>query len=178
MLDNVEPVRTVELLPDEQLDAAVRDGWRLLDDAGLPSQAAHRHPTNRPHVTVAVVDDWDAGTPALLTEAMTQLPVPLRIDALRTFGQRRLVLVLYLAMPPELIAIHESVHEILEVNAWGVEEQHLPGRWTPHLTLGRGMDRTQEAAARLLLADLSWPAGSATGARSYDTHGRSVEMLS
>jgi 2'-5' RNA ligase len=170
-------VRTVELLPAEQLDASVREAWRVLNEAGLPSQAAHGHPSNRPHVTVAIVDDWDPGTTVLLTRALTQLPVPLHLDGLRTFGQRRLVLVVALALEPELIAVHEAVHEILEANAWGVEEQHLPGRWTPHLTLGRAMDRTQEATARRLLEDWAWPDGQASAARTYDTDSRSIEIL-
>jgi 2'-5' RNA ligase len=170
-------VRTVELLPDEQLDGSVRYAWRLLEEAGLPSQAGHPHASNRPHVTVAVVDDWDAETAALLTEAMTSLPVPLHTDGLRTFGQRRLSIVMSVALEPELIAVHEAVHEILEANAWGVEERHLPGRWTPHLTLGRGMDRTQETAARRLLENLTWADGHAATARTYDTESRSTQLL-
>jgi 2'-5' RNA ligase len=170
-------MRTVELLPDERLDTAIRTAWRLLVDATLPSQAQHAHPSNRPHVTLAVVDDWDDGTTSALASAMSLLPVPLRIDGLRTFGQRRLSVVVSLALDPELIAVHEAVHEILEANAWGVEERHLPGRWVPHLTLGRGMDRTQEAAARLLSRGHAWPDDHASAARTYDTDTRSVHLL-
>jgi 2'-5' RNA ligase len=170
-------VRTVELLPDRELDGVVRDAWRLLDDAGLPSQAAHRHASNRPHVTVAVVDDWDTDTPALLTRALGRLPVPLPVDGLRTVGQRRLAVVVTLALEPELISVHEAVHAILDANAWGVEERHVPGRWAPHLTLGRGMDRAQEAAARRLLESMTWPHGHAAAARTYDTESRTVEMF-
>ncbi len=45
-------MRTVELLLDPGLDQGVRDLWDRLRDAGLPSLAAHPHPTNRPHLTV------------------------------------------------------------------------------------------------------------------------------
>jgi hypothetical protein len=38
-------VRTVELLPDAALDAAVRDAWARLAAAGLPSLGRHPHPT-------------------------------------------------------------------------------------------------------------------------------------
>lgn len=176
-LDTVDVVRTVELLPDSELDQVVRHAWRLLDDAGLPSQAAHRHESNRPHITVAVVDDWDSDTSTLLTTAVTRLPVPLHLDGLRTFGQRRLTVVVALALEPQLISVHEAVHAILDANAWGVEERHVPGRWAPHLTLGRGMDRAQEAAARQLLESMTWPNGYATGARTYDTESRTVEMF-
>jgi hypothetical protein len=46
-------MRTVELLGDEELDRAVRAAWRRLDQAGFSSLAQHRHPTNRPHLTLA-----------------------------------------------------------------------------------------------------------------------------
>ncbi len=170
-------MRTVELLPDEELEQAVRDAWGQLADAGLPSQAGHADPSNRPHVTVAVVDDWDSGTTALLVGAMSHLPLPMSVEGLRTFGQRRLTLVASLALTPELIVVHEAIHDILEANAWGVEQRHVPGGWIPHLTLARGLDRTAEIAARQLLGEAAWPAGYAAAARTYDTENRSVEML-
>jgi hypothetical protein len=103
--------------------------------------------------------------------------VPLPVDGLRTVGQRRLAVVVTLALEPELISVHEAVHAILDANAWGVEERHVPGRWAPHLTLGRGMDRAQEAAARRLLESMTWPHGHAAAARTYDTESRTVEMF-
>jgi hypothetical protein len=45
-------VQTVELLLDEALEAQVLAQWRALADAGLPSQALHTGPANRPHVTL------------------------------------------------------------------------------------------------------------------------------
>jgi hypothetical protein len=57
-------VRTVEVVGDAALDAAVRDVWRRLHAAGLPSLATHPHPTNRPHVTLASADDFSGGTRA------------------------------------------------------------------------------------------------------------------
>jgi 2'-5' RNA ligase len=129
-------MRTVELLPDEQLDSSIRRAWGLLVDSALPSQAQHTHVSNRPHVTLAVVDDWDEGTTDALASALSLLPVPLHIDGLRTFGQRRLAVVVSLALELELITVHEAVHDVLEASAWGVEERHLPGRWAPHLNAG------------------------------------------
>ena len=170
-------MRTVELLPDETLAATVQGVWRLLTGTALPSPAQHSHPSNRPHVTVAVVDDWDADTTKLLRQAVTGLPVPLHVEGLKTFGQRRLTLVASIALEPELIAVHEAVHAVLEANAWGLEEQHLPGRWVPHLTLARGLDRAQESAARTMIGDMGWPRGYATGARTYDRTDRSIGVL-
>lgn len=41
-------------------DAIIRGEWAALADAGLPSQARHRSPTNLPHVTLSVADRIDA----------------------------------------------------------------------------------------------------------------------
>ena len=49
-------MRTVELLLDEAADSTVREAWRRLADAGLPSQARHPSPTNSPHLTLAADD--------------------------------------------------------------------------------------------------------------------------
>lgn len=50
---DVTRVHTVELLLDPRLEDGVRDLWDRLRDAGLPSLAAHPHPTNRPQFTAA-----------------------------------------------------------------------------------------------------------------------------
>jgi hypothetical protein len=50
----------VELLLDEAAELAVREAWRRLADAGLPSQARHRSPTNSPHLTLAACPELTA----------------------------------------------------------------------------------------------------------------------
>ncbi|MFD7877467.1 hypothetical protein ACFV5G_25795 [Streptomyces sp. NPDC059766] len=39
-------MHTVEVVLDEEADLAVREAWRRLADAGLPSRACLRSPTN------------------------------------------------------------------------------------------------------------------------------------
>ncbi|MCQ0003163.1 2'-5' RNA ligase family protein [Streptomyces sudanensis] len=70
-------MHSVELLPDGATERAVRDVWDRLLRAGLPSQAAHRHPTNRPHLTLATAEVLEPGTRARLDEALAALPLPL-----------------------------------------------------------------------------------------------------
>jgi hypothetical protein len=54
-------VRTVELVCSPGLEAAVRGAWERLAAAGLPSLARNAHPTNRPHLTLASVDEFPPG---------------------------------------------------------------------------------------------------------------------
>jgi hypothetical protein len=55
----------------------------------LPSLARHRHPTNRPHLTLARAEQFP---PAAIASALRMLPIRVRLDGLRFFGGRAGVL--------------------------------------------------------------------------------------
>ncbi|MEW2332379.1 hypothetical protein AB0880_31820 [Micromonospora chersina] len=74
-------MRTVELLCSPELDEAVRAAWDRLVAAGLPSLARNTHPTNRPHLTLASVDEFPAGAEQRLADLCdAALPLPARLD--------------------------------------------------------------------------------------------------
>lgn len=73
-------MRTVELLGDEELDRAVRAAWRRLDQAGFTSLARHRHPTNRPHLTLASAEQRPPAAAAAIAGALRVLPVVVRLE--------------------------------------------------------------------------------------------------
>ena len=85
-------MRTVELLGDDALDGAVRAAWQRLDQAGLASLARHRHPTNRPHLTLASAPEIPPGAAAGITGALQVLPLEVRLSGLRFFPGRAGVL--------------------------------------------------------------------------------------
>lgn len=55
-------VHSIELVFDPDTEAAIRQTWKALAAAGIPSQA----PASRPHVTLAVADAIAADVDALL----------------------------------------------------------------------------------------------------------------
>jgi hypothetical protein len=59
----------IEMLFDDQADAAVRSLWRTLSGAGLPSLATLTHRRHRPHVSLAVCESLDGADLARLTPA-------------------------------------------------------------------------------------------------------------
>ncbi|HEX5566912.1 MAG TPA: 2'-5' RNA ligase family protein [Streptomyces sp.] len=174
-------MRTVELLPDEATDRAVREVWRHLERLGLPSQAGHPHPTNRPHLTLATGQELPAAVRVLLEGALAPLPVPLRLEGLLRFPGH--VRVLAWAVRPDraLVRLHERVWQVLARSpAVGrMNPLHAPGRWVPHITLGRSLRPAWERPdAELLPARLHGPLyGRLTGARSYDSASRTTEAL-
>ena len=65
-------VHSVELLFDAGTESAVRGIWDDLMAAGVRSQAAHKSPSNRPHVTLTVADRMDDAVTAALRPALTR----------------------------------------------------------------------------------------------------------
>jgi hypothetical protein len=154
-------VHTVELLFDPATEASVRDLWARLHVARLPSLATHRHPTNRPHVTLTTAASL-AGLPVLaLPASVTLLP------GVRMLGR---ALVREIAAAPALTETHAAVHR-------AVGGHRAPGDWIPHVSLALRVPEDNQAAALALLADLPQLTGTFSAARSYDTERRTVTPL-
>lgn len=171
----------MELLPDEATERAVADVWRHLMDAGLPSQAAHRHPTNRPHLTLATVDTLMPEVRIRLEEAFAVLPLALGLAGTMRFTGRTNVLAWAVRPDEALLRLHEVVWRTLrDAPACGrLNPIHAPGRWRPHITLGRGRDAVWPGSDTALLGGSSdGAAGVLTGwwasARTYDSVARTV----
>ncbi|MEV1333115.1 2'-5' RNA ligase family protein [Micromonospora costi] len=168
-------MRTVELVCSAGLDAAVRAAWDGLAAAGLPSLARNLHPTNRPHLTLAAVDDFPPGAERRLADLFdAALPLPARVDRVAVLDGSA-PLVWLLRSTPELLALHGAVWDVL-AGAPGARPWHLPGRWVPHLSLAlRFRDADRRRARAVVGGDR--PAGEFVGARSYDGDARVVTPL-
>ncbi|MEH0845353.1 2'-5' RNA ligase family protein [Micromonospora sp. CPCC 205711] len=168
-------MRTVELLCSPSLERTVRAAWDRLAAAGLPSLARNTHPTNRPHLTVASVEEFPPGAAARLADLLdAALPLPVRLDRVAVLdGSAPLV---WLVRPtPELTALHAAVWDVL-ADADGQNPWHAPGRWIPHLSLAlRFRDNDRRLARAVAGGDR--PAGEFVAARSYDGETRTVSRL-
>ncbi|MFU8871571.1 2'-5' RNA ligase family protein [Micromonospora sp. SL4-19] len=168
-------MRTVELLCSPELDEAVRAAWHRLAFAGLPSLARNVHPTNRPHLTLASVDEFPPGAQQRLADLCdAALPLPVRLDRVAVLdGSAPLV---WLVRPaPQLVALHGAVWDVL-AEAPGPRPWHLPGRWIPHLSLALRFGDADRRKARAV-AGVDRPAGEFVAARSCDSETRTVSDL-
>ncbi|MBR7743578.1 2'-5' RNA ligase family protein [Phycicoccus sp. BSK3Z-2] len=166
----------VELLPDDDTDAALREEWRLLDVAGLPSLARHRSPSNRPHVTLTTTDGWPPPEARGAVDGpLGVLPLDVRVGGLLVLGRRRLVLARAVLATPGLLALHATL-----AGALGPEAvPHTgPGRWVPHLTLAQGLTAAQVGEAVEVLGGPGegWDASLVAG-RHWDAERRVEEPL-
>jgi hypothetical protein len=167
-------MRTVELLGDGGLDRVVRSAWQRLDQAGLASLARHRHPTNRPHVTLASADQFPPGAVAVIAGALRVLPISVRLDGLHFFGGRAGMLAWAVDGGTALRDLQATVWAALD--GAGRNPQHEPDAWTPHISLARRLPPGQAALAARAVGE-AVAGGTLSGARSYDSVTRTVMPL-
>lgn len=142
-------VQSVELQLDAAGDALVTGLWRRLADAGLPSQARHTSPSNRPHVTLVAVPEIPAAAEASLADIVAgRLPALGRWGELTLFGSGPWVLVWRVTPSPELVDLHRRVAEVCAVPA---DQLTAPAHWTPHVTLARRVGADHLDAAQDLV---------------------------
>ena len=144
-------VHSVELLFDRDADAAIRRIWDDLTEAGVRSQAAHRAPSNRPHVTLAVAETMDESVNDALRPLVRRLPLRCTIGAPMLFGRRDFTLVRLIVPSVELLSLHAEVQSVcLPYMPAGPLQHSEPGQWTPHVTLARRVPPDQLKSAMTL----------------------------
>jgi hypothetical protein len=131
-------VHSVELLFDDETDAAMRRIWDDLTDAGVRSLADSTSPSNRPHVTLSVADHMDDAVNDALRPLLGMLPLPCTIGAPTLFGSGPFTLVRLMIPSTDLLALQAAVHEVCVPHMSSGPLPHTePGHWTPHVTLAR-----------------------------------------
>lgn len=166
-------VHSVELLLDSTADAAVRDVWDALAAAGIRSQAGHRSPTNRPHVTMTVTAALSDRADDALTAALHRLPLPCRLGAPTVFGRGPFTLVLLVVPSAELLDLHTEVNRIcLPHMESGPLAHAAPGQWTPHVTLARRMDAAHLRDAMTVASAATPILGEFVGMRHWNGDAR------
>ena len=162
------PLHSVEGLLDADVDAQVRREWRALADAGLPSQAKHQGATNAPHVTLSVAGAVPDFVEARLARALDGMPaVPVRLGSLVVMGSRRYVLARLVVPSAELLGLQATVAAAM-VAAPDVPHQVRPGRWTPHVTIARGLGSRQVGEALAVLGRARALDGTIESVRRWD----------
>ena len=164
-------MQSVELVLDPVTEAQLVREWRALADAGLPSQSRHTGASNRPHVTLAVSSALAAEAEERIAAAVTGLPLPIVVGGLSVFGSSPYILVRSVTANAALLELQARVHAAVEPTA-GVFRNLQPGRWNPHITLGRRMSAPDIAAALVALDGLEPLDAVAVGARRWDSDQR------
>jgi len=165
-------VQSVELLLEPEAERGVVRAWEALSEAGLPSQARHAAPSNRPHTTLVALSDLAAETESAVAVAVRgRLPVDAVWGDVTLFGRGPWVLVRLLQPSDGMRGLQAVL-----ADACGVPADSLcsPERWTPHVTLARRVGRAdvdRAVALATALAQRDAPAGMrvvASAVRRWD----------
>ncbi len=170
-------VHSVEMLFDAETEAAVERIWHDMLALGIRSQAAHRSPSNRPHITVTVAEQMADTVDGALRPALARLPLDCRIGAPMVFGVRSITLVRLVVPSTELLDLQADVHRICLAHMPDGPLTHTePGQWTPHVTLARRMppDQLPQALALPVGAEIR---GRITGLRHWDGNTKVVHPI-
>ena len=138
---------SIELLLDQRADTAVRQMWRALADAGLPSQLKVASDTNRPHITLIAAERIDPGIDEQLAWLADSFLRPAVLGAPLVFGGDRLTLARLVIPSDALLSTHETVYDECLPFMTNRFAHTMPGRWTPHVTLGRRFTPAQVGEA-------------------------------
>jgi hypothetical protein len=163
------PLHALELLPDQAGQELIRRDWRALSEAGRRSQLEHRGATNAPHLTLVAAAAIGPHVDALAVELISPLlPIRVRSAGLLLLGVRRLTVARAVDVDDHVVAA------VLRLRAAVDGPQH-PG-WLPHLTLARGLPRSEVQTAIEALGhdDVEL---SMTELRRWDPDSRSVTSL-
>ena len=101
---------SIELLLDEDSDAAIRRVWHRLSDAGLPSQLRVKSDTNRPHITVLAADRILPDGDATLSELRVRFPLPVVVGAPVIFGGGKMTLARLIVASADLLDLHRDIY--------------------------------------------------------------------
>ena len=171
-------VHSVELLFDADADAAIRRLWDDLANAGVRSQAGHKAPSNRPHVTLAVAETMDSAVDDALRPVLSRLPLRCTIGAPMLFGRRDFTLVRLVVPSSELLSLHAEVHSAcLPHMPSGPLPHSQPGQWTPHVTLARRVPAAQLQSALTVQSVSRELSATVIGIRHWDGNAKIVHPI-
>ena len=170
---------SIELLLDTDSDAAVREQWQALADAGLPSQLRVKSATNRPHITLVAAQRISADVDEPLRGLASLLPLDCVLGAPLVFGGPRLTVARLVVPSPALLEIHDEVYRLTVPYVTGEPYAHCsPGHWTPHVTVGRRYTADEIGAALAVVNGSGGDTGArVTGLRRWDSDERVDHLL-
>ena len=165
---------SIELLVDDDTEAALRSEWALLEAAGLPNAGRTTSETNRPHVTLVAASVLDDRSDA--AAAAVPLPLAFRTGGLIVFpGPRTSVLSRLVVASEPLLALQGIVAAL--PSASPPVPTSLAGAWTAHLTLARRLGSDELARAVDVLRGHPEVEGSFTALRRWDATARVTTLL-
>lgn len=125
------------LLFDQPGDRLVRLLWARLEARGVRTLLTHTHGRHRPHLSLAVLRDWDFDQLVpVLEELPDRQPFTVAGQGVLAFTRGRASLAV--AASPELVHGQRLVVDAVVASGAELHHHYEPGRWVPHVSLATG----------------------------------------
>lgn len=147
----------LQLFLDEATDNFVRDLWRRLHAAGLPSALLERGAT--PHITLAFGTGAQAEVliKSLSRVMQAQAVFGLTFVSLATFANEKGALFFGPVVNETLLHFHAATSSAFRSHVDAFHPYNERGRWTPHCTLTMELSEAQLVQAFKLFGDVRLP---------------------
>lgn len=122
------------LLFDARSDLLIRQLWSRLEDAGVATLATHTHGRHHPHLSYAVLRDWDVDR---VQETLAALPPaePFTISFHGTLAFPRGRAALAPAIAADVALRQRRIVTALEATGAELHRNYRDGQWVPHVSV-------------------------------------------
>ena len=149
----------LELTFDTHTEAAIRNLWRRISDAGYPSSLDAS--AYRPHISLAVYDanffDGETCFRRLADYAARIQPFTVRLSHVGLFTTLENVVFLGVSPTETLLARHREMLGVCQEQRRHLREYYAPGLWTPHVTLAFNLSASQASGILKMAWDIPLP---------------------
>ena len=112
----------------------IRGLWARLEDAGIASMASHTHGHHHPHLSYAVLLEWELDR---VRDALGRLPdgrrFPANVQGTVVFPRGRVALAV--AVPAQVALRQDRVASVLEATGAQLHKHYRPTSWIPHVSV-------------------------------------------
>ena len=164
------------LLFDPPTDRVLRRLWQRLEDDGVATLATHTHGRHVPHLSLAVLRQWDLDKVRAAVEALPDAgPTTVQLDAVAAFRRGRMSLVP--ALPSGLALRQERLVAALDASQDALHKHYVPGIWTPHVTVATRVRLDQTPLVLAAAYEIRPLTGTLTRAALVDAANGTVHPL-
>ncbi|QDP98311.1 2'-5' RNA ligase family protein [Microlunatus elymi] len=129
------------LLFDPRSDRLLRDLWARLERQGISTLQSHTHRRHQPHLSYAVMLEWDLASVRAAVEALPGGdPLQLSVQGTVCFPRGRAALAV--AGSAQLMERQERVAAAVAASGAMLHRHYQPGRWIPHISVATGSNAT------------------------------------
>ena len=121
------------LLFDRNSERAVRALWDRIEEQGVGSLRSHTHGKHVPHVSYAVLRQWDLPAVTAALAGLRGAPVDVSFDGVGLFRRGRTWLLA--GVSADFVARQQRVVSAVVATGADLHKHYRPGVWLPHCSL-------------------------------------------